>query len=146
MARKFCPVCNHLNGGSAVDCVCGHVFAASTVVVPKKTKTCPKCLHEQPKLLETCDCGHTFVDIEDRRIDLEILLGKGSTRLVLGVALFVVSALLTISLKGVLLLLISPFFGVYLVIQGLVMRADARTGLRELAGAKASLLPAKLLS
>gem|GEM_PF-6336687 len=50
MARKFCSVCKHLNGGRAVDCVCGHVFAASTIVVPKTTKTCPTCLPEQPKL------------------------------------------------------------------------------------------------
>ncbi len=145
MARKFCPVCKHLNGGSAVDCVCGHVFAASTIVVPKTTKNCPTCLYEQPRLLETCDCGHSFRDIEDRRIDLEILLGRGSTRVVLGVALFVVSALLTIAMHGVVLVLLAPVFGVYLVVKGWMMRADARSGLRELANAKAPLPSAKLL-
>jgi hypothetical protein len=49
-----------LVGGSAIDCECGHVFDASTIVVRKPPKLCPFCGVANPATAQTCHCGRHF--------------------------------------------------------------------------------------
>ena len=94
MARKFCPKCNHLCGGSATDCSkCGHVFDASTIVVtPKKvpapTKRCLMCGAPNPLDAQTCLCGEHFDDatVDEIRDRLRYQRTKGVLLVIVGLA------------------------------------------------------------
>jgi len=143
MARKFCPACNKLNGGSATRCRCGHEFAASTIVQPRTTKHCPSCKREQPLLLEVCGCGHSFDDVRELREELEESVRMGWSYVVLGVLLFAIG--IGIMIATSLIWLAASFGGVALAVKGFFARADARAELRALRAAAGVLPSAKVV-
>lgn len=86
MARKFCPACKQLVGGSATECShCGHVFDASSIVVSKPPKACWMCGASNPHDAHTCHCGEHFdLDVDTARLVLRsrrtngvLLVGAG---------------------------------------------------------------------
>ena len=87
MARKFCPACNRLCGGSATDCPCGHVFDASTIVVAKPPKVCLLCGDDNPADAASCHCGLDFgVSVEEVRLVLRGRRTNGAIMTGLGVS------------------------------------------------------------
>src|SRR5260221_13379147 len=100
MARKLCPSCNKLTGGSSKQCSCGHVFATSSIVTPPTTKHCPACNEEQPIMLETCSCGHEFADIHELRAQLEDRARVGWAYVAFGGTALLVCIMIMIATTG----------------------------------------------
>lgn len=144
MARKFCPSCNKLNGGSATQCACGHSFAASTIVKARRTtKRCPACQQEQPRLLQVCGCGHEFDDVRAVREELQERVRIGWSYVALGATTLLVCTAIAIATS--FLWLFGAFGGVGLVVRGFLARADARAQLHEIRTAAGALPTAKVI-
>src|SRR5262245_27491591 len=133
MARKVCPACKNLNGGSAVTCSsCGHAFDSSTVVSAWRPtmRRCPGCKTQNNPLLYTCGCGHVFEDVQEFREQLEDRVRVGWSYFVLGVLAFVACAALTILTSGAFVLLWTG--GGFLAARGLMIRRAAKLRLDEM--------------
>ncbi len=104
MARKFCPACNRLNGGSAIACPqCGHAFdaasipsapsAPSAVGVAKPAKVCLVCGTRNLPTAQVCDCREPLdTNVDDARA---VLQGRRTNGAILaGVSLAGVAGLL----------------------------------------------------
>jgi hypothetical protein len=143
-SRKVCPTCKKLNAGSTTACVCGHVFAASTIVKAfRTTKRCPACQEEQPLLLQVCGCGHEFVDIREAREQLEERVRIGWSYVAIGATLLLACTGIMIATSGAWLF--GSFGGVMLLGRGIVTRGDARSQLRAIQTAAGALPSAKVL-
>jgi hypothetical protein len=143
VARKFCPSCNKLNGGSATQCACGHSFAVSTIATRPTTKRCPACQNEQPMLLQVCGCGHEFDDVRALREALQERVRVGWSYIALGAAALMACAAIAIGIS--LLWLFGAFGGIGLVVRGFSVRADARAQLSEIRTAARALPTAKVI-
>jgi len=143
MARKLCPSCNKLTGGSTKECSCGHVFAASSIVKPRTTKLCPKCKQELPRLLERCGCGYEFADIREARAFLEDRARVGWAYVAIGATVIFACTLVMIATSGAFL--IGSVTGIILVVRGFITRSDARAQLRSIRIAKGVLPSAKVV-
>ena len=138
MARKICPACKKLNGGSAAACECGHAFPASSIVAAQRTtKRCPSCRSEQPLLLETCGCGQQFMEIVELRAELVGELHSAWARIVIGFVVLAACAGIAIATSGTWL--VGLIGGVMLGVRGLMRRADARAALRNIDAAAGTL-------
>lgn len=137
VARKFCPDCNKLHGGSATHCECGHGFAASTIVKARRsTKRCPACQQERPILLHVCGCGYEFGDVRVLREELQEQVRIGWSEVALGATALLVCTVIMIATSG--LWIIGVGAGVIFIVRGLLTRADAcaqLTGIERAAGA-----------
>ena len=143
MARKICSACRRLNAGSATQCRCGHEFAASTIMEPRRTKKrCPGCRLDQPLLLEVCGCGHEFADVRELREQLEDRVRVGWSYVALGATVLSVSTAIVIATSG--MWLIGAFAGVGLVARGITTRGDARARLRDVRTAAGTLPRAEI--
>jgi len=133
MARKICPACKHLNGGSATSCSsCDQPFDPASVVAAGRptTRRCPGCSAEVPRALETCACGHTFTDVREHREHLEDRVRVGWSYMALGAALLGASAVLTIATSGSFIIVLVG--GPLLIGRGFVVRRHAKADLTEL--------------
>ena len=145
MARKFCPACNYMNGGSAVRCSqCDHEFDPSTIVAPgplrSQPRKCPQCQTENPRLLERCACGHTFADVSELREQLVDRARTGTSYIVLGALGIAASVAIAIASSATLLVMF-PGFAV-LIAKGARMRSAARQALAQIPGSPTATLPA----
>ncbi|MDB4955839.1 MAG: hypothetical protein JWO36_3408 [Myxococcales bacterium] len=145
MARKVCPACKKLNGGSATECSCGHTFEASSIVAARRTtKRCPSCQVELPRLRQQCGCGYAFSDIAELRDELVSRVHLGWWYMALGAV--IVAGTVGAFLMGVSVLFIfASFFGVTLGVRGLTMRVDALSVLRDIGKSARSLPSAKIV-
>ena len=133
MARKVCPACKKLNGGSAVTCSrCGVAFDSSTVVSASRPtmRRCPGCKTQSNPLLYTCGCGHVFEDVQEFRDQLEDRVRVGWSYFVLGMLGFVACVALTILTSGAFAIL--WIGGGFLAARGLMIRRAAKLSLNEM--------------
>ena len=124
-------------------CECGHAFPASSIVAAVQTsKRCPACRSEQPLLLERCGCGHEFKDVVALRGELLGHLHGAWARILIGLLALLLCGAIALTMSGMWTL--GLFGGVMLAVRGLMMRADARAGLREIDSATGTLPSARL--
>ena len=133
MARKLCPACKKVNAGSATACSCGHTFPAESIVLPQEGKRCPVCGTGNPRAAATCHCGFHFDDNPDEVRGL--LEGRAVTGLILLIAApFGIATGVGVILVGLLKMgMALAAFSITGALKGVVMRQNARRGLRELA-------------
>jgi hypothetical protein len=147
MARKICPTCKWLNGGSAAECSqCGQLFDSESIVPAgrPKTRRCSKCDVEVSRLAETCICGHTFDDVRELREQAEDRVRVGWSFIALGLLGLIACTFLMIWTSGVFLILWGG--GAALIARGIVTRNHAKADLVEIRNARAKLPAAKVVS
>lgn len=93
MARKFCPNCNRLNGGTATECSqCGHVFDAASMVESKPSRRCLLCGASNPHNAQRCRCGEDLdINLDEVRVRLRSQRTNGA--IVAGVAIVVLAGM-----------------------------------------------------
>lgn len=119
MARKLCPACGTLKGGSAKTCDCGHVFDEKSIVVPAAPKICPHCGAGNAQSAHTCHCGRHF-DLDEKATRAVIVRrrNRGLSLVVVGAALIATELVVALTVG------ISSFW--LFLGTGLVMSAGVR--------------------